>query len=225
MVETTPDNPLQIRKNPADKITLLPDATTPPPPIQLFAPLETDLNRHRHPVAYALKVTSPMPVGAFGFFARLTSNVYNPSEPFLIVINNINHITESSDYSHMLDAALAINAAAAAGIPGDYNNDGTVDAADYTVWRNHFGELSEANIHQNGDGANGIDLADYAWWKERYGTLVNSTGAGGVAASIPEPKSHDLAWLAAILAISVMQRTSVGIRRFRVPLQRDGRLE
>ena len=59
------------------------------------------------------------------------------------------------------DAALALVApglaaivdpGAAAGLPGDYNNDGKVDAADYTVWRNHLGEADETNINNNGNG-------------------------------------------------------------------------
>src|SRR4029077_666443 len=29
--------------------------------------------------------------------------------------------------------------AAVGGLPGDFNNDGIVDAADYTVWRDHLG--------------------------------------------------------------------------------------
>ena len=32
-------------------------------------------------------------------------------------------------------------------LPGDFNNDGIVDAADYTVWRNHFGDETEDAIN------------------------------------------------------------------------------
>ncbi len=49
---------------------------------------------------------------------------------------------------------------------GDYNGDGTVNAADYTVWRNTFGHAVS-----HGSGADGIpdgtiDDADYNFWRQ-----------------------------------------------------------
>jgi autotransporter-associated beta strand protein len=76
---------------------------------------------------------------------------------------------------------------AAAGLPGDYNNDGKVDAADYTVWRNHLGEANEANLNNNGDGGN-VSGSDYTWWKQHYGTM--GPGSGGLSGGVvPEPAS------------------------------------
>lgn len=70
---------------------------------------------------------------------------------------------------------------------GDFNGDGTVDAADYTVWRNNFGASDESSISQNGDGLNGVDQADYLLWKDNFGTVF---GAGSVgSANVPEPCS------------------------------------
>lgn len=60
----------------------------------------------------------------------------------------------------------------------DFNGDGKVDAADYTVWRNSLGasvtpgEQGDANF----DGL--VDNEDYALWKQQFGT---SPGAGGGA--------------------------------------------
>ena len=52
---------------------------------------------------------------------------------------------------------------------GDYNNDGFVNAADYTVWRN----TTNQEVLNPGDGADGdesgfIDNGDYTYWKERF---------------------------------------------------------
>ncbi len=59
--------------------------------------------------------------------------------------------------------------AAVAGLPGDYNGDNVVDAADYTVWR---------------DGNSPDDTqAGYDLWAANYG----ATAAPSAAASIPEP--------------------------------------
>ncbi|MEM6655859.1 MAG: PEP-CTERM sorting domain-containing protein [Planctomycetota bacterium] len=57
-------------------------------------------------------------------------------------------------------------------LPGDFNADSAVNAADYTVWR---------------DGL-GIDNTDnsYSIWRDNYGSVVSSAS---VATSVPEPSS------------------------------------
>jgi hypothetical protein len=83
------------------------------------------------------------------------------------------------------------------GLPGDYNDDGVVDAVDYTVWRNNLGDPTEADINDNGDGQNGVDPADYGWWKQHYGDIAPGAGGGGLAGnSVPEPTSATLILLA-----------------------------
>ncbi|QDT67276.1 hypothetical protein MalM25_01730 [Planctomycetes bacterium MalM25] len=67
-------------------------------------------------------------------------------------------------------------------LDGDFNADGVVDAADYTVWRDHQGERGEASIGFNGDGLNGVDQADYQIWQSQYGAATPATSQ-----AIPEP--------------------------------------
>jgi hypothetical protein len=50
---------------------------------------------------------------------------------------------------------------------GDYNRDGAVDAADYTVWRDTLGSTTDLRADGNGDGI--IDATDYMNWKAGYG--------------------------------------------------------
>ncbi len=50
---------------------------------------------------------------------------------------------------------------------GDYNRDGTVNAADYTVWRNALGSTTELAADGNGD--NLVNEDDYAIWKDHLG--------------------------------------------------------
>ena len=83
-------------------------------------------------------------------------------------------------------------------LPGDFNGDGLVDAADYTVWRDNLGAENESAINFNGDGIGGIDQNDYALWKTNFGTSTNG-GSGLAHANVPEPATGLTALLAAIL--------------------------
>jgi hypothetical protein len=70
-------------------------------------------------------------------------------------------------------------------LPGDFNNDGDVDAADYVVWRRHLNEPSEDVLNGNGDNSNGVDVGDYHLWQQNFGA---SGGAGHISfVAAPEP--------------------------------------
>lgn len=67
----------------------------------------------------------------------------------------------------------------------DFNGDGIVDAADYTVWRDALGS-SLAAADANGDGT--VDGLDYAVWRANFGAVI-SEGVQNQAAEVPEPGS------------------------------------
>ena len=78
----------------------------------------------------------------------------------------------------------------AGGVAGDYNSDGVVDAADYTVWRDTLG--STADLGADGDGNGTVDAADYTVW-------ANNFGSGSSAAqAVPEPSALMLCGLLSI---------------------------
>ncbi|TWT37392.1 hypothetical protein KOR34_23420 [Posidoniimonas corsicana] len=54
---------------------------------------------------------------------------------------------------------------------GDYNGNGRVDAADYTVWRDTLGSTEDFRANGNNEGAseNFIDEADYQVWRDAFG--------------------------------------------------------
>lgn len=81
----------------------------------------------------------------------------------------------------MATAALAINAAAvdAPTLPGDFNFDGIVDAADFVAWR-------------KGMPADG----GYNAWRENFGRTLAGQGGMSRPASVPEPTSLLLGVLA-----------------------------
>jgi Lysyl oxidase/Dockerin type I domain len=72
-------------------------------------------------------------------------------------------------------------------LPGDYNDDGIVDAADYTVWRDTLGDaVAILTTGADGDGDGQVTAADYDVWKQHFGaTLAPERGAAGIA--VPEP--------------------------------------
>jgi hypothetical protein len=66
---------------------------------------------------------------------------------------------------------------------GDYNGNGLVDAADYTVWRDLQGKTLDPRADGNTDGV--INLADYNIWKANFGLAAGAGSFGGQA--VPEP--------------------------------------
>ncbi|MCA9241147.1 MAG: hypothetical protein KDA37_13145, partial [Planctomycetales bacterium] len=60
--------------------------------------------------------------------------------------------------------------------PGDYNGDASVDAADYTVWRDALGE---ANPAADGDGDGLVDQDDYGVWRDNYGVTPDLSVPNG----------------------------------------------
>jgi hypothetical protein len=75
------------------------------------------------------------------------------------------------------------------GIPGDYNNDGLVDAADYTVWRDNLGAAA-GSLPNDVDGGV-IGAAQYDTWVANFGdSLPASSETENIA--VPEPSTAGL---------------------------------
>jgi hypothetical protein len=76
-----------------------------------------------------------------------------------------------------------------AGLPGDYNENDVVDAADYTVWRDRLGQTAALP----NDDTEGVGMDDYTRWKNNFGmTLMVGAGSLGTI-SVPEPSTFFLA--------------------------------
>lgn len=98
------------------------------------------------------------------------------------------------------DYVLGLSSIAPAGqgsLAGDFNNDGIVDAADYTVWRDNYGATNESALSGAGDGFFGVNEADYELWRSNFGASI----APILSAAIPEPASSSLAVVAATVLL------------------------
>jgi hypothetical protein len=120
-----------------------------------YPDLQIDLDEAVHPVTFQIESfneifgedpTDLVPTGFQFSFNKSTV-------PYTMYIDNVRFVGGGSVVT-----------------PGDYNGDGTVDAADYVVWRKD-------------PAANGGDPAGYDLWRQRFGEGGGSGGSGAV----PEP--------------------------------------
>lgn len=98
-------------------------------------------------------------------------------------------------------------------LKGDFNNDGSVTTADYTVWRDNLG-ADESNGVLNGNGTGGtVDGSDYEIWKANFGKstftgapILPVTDAGNLReAVVPEPSTLGLL-AAGAMGIAALRR-------------------
>lgn len=104
-----------------------------------------------------------------------------PGFPFRALIDEV-RLTAAALTNDKFLNAMSVGAAN----PGDYNDDGTVNAADYVLWRNSVGTTT---VLANDDIGGTIGQNHYAQWRSNFG---KAGGSGSVTAAIPEPISLSL---------------------------------
>jgi hypothetical protein len=88
------------------------------------------------------------------------------------------------------------------GLPGDYNDDGKVDAADYVIWRANEGTN---NILPNDPIGGMIGTAQYDQWTANFGEM-SPGGGSALATAVPEPASLWLVMLAIGVGFASIRR-------------------
>ncbi len=184
-VETAPNNPeLELASQQLLGDVLLTQFTPPTtgPSMLVMEPQSSEVGTHQHPIAYVLDNIPQAEFGAYGFFARLTSPNYQPSESFLVALNH------SLSHEEYVQAAREINAAAS--LPGDFDGNERVDGADFLAWQRSLGSMTDLAADGLLNGT--VDADDLAIWKENFGC---SWPASAVIAT-PEPTAATLlAWI------------------------------
>lgn len=83
---------------------------------------------------------------------------------------------------------------------GDYNSDGAVDSADFSVYQSTYGSSIDLRADGNNDGV--VDAIDYAIWREAR-SAITPWAAQPALAAIPEPAALVLV-MAALAALALM---------------------
>jgi hypothetical protein len=110
----------------------------------------------------------------------------------------------------------------------DYNNNNTVDAGDYVLWRKNVGQSSL--FKRNPANTGPVGPADYEFWRSRFGAvedffstidvgdpgavwfdnaslvLLSPSAGAGASATVPEPASWCLAALVSLLITGITRR-------------------
>jgi hypothetical protein len=81
----------------------------------------------------------------------------------------------------VLYTSTSVTLKVVAGIPGDYNQNGTVDAADYVVWRKTDGSSAGYNL-----------------WRNNFGEPAGSGSGASANATVPEPATLVMLILVAV---------------------------
>ncbi len=93
-------------------------------------------------------------------------------------------------------------------VPGDFDNDGAADGADFLVWQRQLGQaglypLATKSADGNADGV--VDAADLQVWKKHvHGGADGGDATGAVPVPVPEPTTTALT----TVALAVLARTS-----------------
>jgi hypothetical protein len=88
-------------------------------------------------------------------------------------------------------------------LAGDYNRDGSVDGADYIVWRRAM--QGDVNLAADGSQNGVVDLADYNVWRTNFGATAQSP----FLIAVPEASAWVLGLIAMITPPLMVRRRSI----------------
>jgi hypothetical protein len=139
-------------------------------------------------------VVSGMLAGENGFMQSLTATdltadtlgTFTFDRLGFLLGNNLG--TDQAEFSNLLVTFIE------ALIPGDYNGDDLVDAADYVVWRKSGGTQQEYNT-----------------WRANFGAVAGAGGSSESMAAVPEPTIVGLLSFAVILFGQFRIRGRIGL--------------
>ncbi len=130
---------------------------------------------------------------------KTTDTGYNTLQPVPFTYNYVAFRNSIGDWDYVIDNFKVETFSASVGVAGDYNNDGTVNAADYVVWRK--GGTLANEVADPGT----VSAADYTEWRARFGNPAGS-GASLEGAAVPEPGTIFILLIAAFASMGCARR-------------------
>jgi hypothetical protein len=120
--------------------------------------------------------------GALAFEGSVLYGLNLGTPPHFVTIDTATGtVTDVAPTLTALDA-IAFRPVITPSVPGDYNKNGVVDAADYPLWRK--GDLAADGTGPGGVPDGVVNGLDYNFWRARFG---NTSGSGLTASAVPEP--------------------------------------
>lgn len=145
----------------------------------------------------------PLAPGENHWAEGVASTVFGTSTPQEAVMDptilgNIRKRFTDLDAAAMADLGWSVVPLPA--LEGDYNQNGIVDAADFTIWRNTLGQNVSAGSGADGNRNAVIDLGDYTLWKNNFATAAGASvmAQAVMAHSVPEPGAFALLFFGAL---------------------------
>ena len=146
--------------------------------------------------------------GIFGVFTNVTTG-----QRLTTMDGNGSFFVHYGPGSAFNQNQIVLSAFEAVLLPGDYNQNGTVDAADYTVWRDNLGGAgSTLGVHRDPANTGVVSVADYNSWKAHFGQTAGA-GSGATAgllssanAAVPEPTALALLTIGLALLVPTARR-------------------
>jgi hypothetical protein len=171
-----------------------------------------DGSMHHHGI-FRLDATSGAASPASGFYLISmhirTAGALETSDPFFVYfdagVNNPQATLALREY--LIDNYDTLTSPPS--LIGDFNADGIVDAADYTVWRDAVGANDRPEIDVDNSGL--VDAGDYALWRSNFGATSAAAAIVSIGPqAVPEPGS--LVLLLVGVAIGHLVRTRAQTR-------------
>ena len=106
--------------------------------------------------------------------ARLPSSRVHGTLPTPSAITAWIHPPTSSGPSSTTAATLRLSACLETSLLGDYNGNDTIDAADYTAWRDALTAGATELLNDPTPGT--VDESDFLYWRDHFGESLGSSG-------------------------------------------------
>jgi hypothetical protein len=156
--------------------------------------------------------------GTFTFASGATSGPYtrlSASLNFPVAVDDTVVLDDGTEVDVTLTGVIVATSsfyAALSGVPGDFNDDGHVNAADLAIWKSGYGAAAGADLDDgDANGDDDVDGGDFLIWQRNVG-IEPPPLAASAATAIPEPATAALGTLAAAL-VALARRGATSKKR------------